>query len=392
MRRQYRVATPDEPEQWAPFTEIAAMAFGTTETKEAASLQQAGVANIRLVHEGEALVGGLEIIPMGQWFGGRSVPTAGIASVAVAPHFRGRGAARALMEDVLREQRAGGCALSTLYPATVTLYRRCGYELAGGRYTVRLSPRLIGPISRDCEISRVNGDDQQATEQLYASWAAARNGYLDREARLWNRIRRPHATRAHGFLFSYAGRPKGYVYYVQRTPSTHEQQIDATDLVATSPRAAASILAFLADHRSLVTEALWHTGPADPLLMLLPERHYRVELETYWMLRIVHLPHALEARGYPPNVSAELRLDVQDELLAENAGRWRVTIRNGRAEVGRGGEGSIQCDIRALAALYSGFQSAEGMALTSRFRCSPQDAAIVNAVFAGAPPAMADVF
>src|SRR2546430_8758854 len=55
---------------------------------------------------GEELVGTTEVMPSGQYFGGRSVPMGGVASVAVRPDQRGRGVAprllapsRALMPD-----------------------------------------------------------------------------------------------------------------------------------------------------------------------------------------------------------------------------------------------------------------------------------------------------
>ena len=289
-------------------------------------------------------------------------------------------------------QRAAGCALSALYPATVTLYRRCGYELAGGRYAIRLKPRDIGLLRRDCDVAPIGETDAATVEQLYSAGAAQRNGYLDRNPFMWKRVREPLQAQPRGFAFLSDGVPEGYVYYVQRSPSTHDQQLDVLDLVVRSPRAAVGALSFFADHRSLVNEIVWRSGPADPLLMLLPERHYRVELDIYWMLRIVHLPNAFEARGYPAGLTADLHLDVTDDLFDENSGRWIVSISDGRASVRKGGEGRIRCDIRALAALYAGFQSAEALNMTGALACTADDAATANAAFLGLPPSMADIF
>src|SRR4051812_31444593 len=94
-------------------------------------LAGAGFENVRVVRDRKRALGCLLLIPMGQFFGGRSLPMVGIAGVGVGLSDRGRGVARFLMAEALREIAARGFALSTLYPATQTLYRAVGYERAG---------------------------------------------------------------------------------------------------------------------------------------------------------------------------------------------------------------------------------------------------------------------
>jgi predicted acetyltransferase len=48
-----------------------------------------------------------------------------------------------MMGSMLGEARARGFALSTLYPANVSLYRRAGYERAGGFFTISFDPRTL---------------------------------------------------------------------------------------------------------------------------------------------------------------------------------------------------------------------------------------------------------
>ena len=50
------------------------------------------------------------------------------------------------------------------------------------------------------------------------------------------------------------------------------------------------------------------------------------------MLRIVDVAAALEARGYPAGLEAQLELEVEDELLAWNHGRLRLSVADGREE------------------------------------------------------------
>src|SRR6266540_2569520 len=65
------------------------------------------------------------------FWGGRPVPASQISGLSVGVQHRGRGAAGELLRGYLSEAHDRGAAISTLFPATVPLYRRAGYEYAG---------------------------------------------------------------------------------------------------------------------------------------------------------------------------------------------------------------------------------------------------------------------
>ena len=98
------------------------------------------------VVDGE-LVAMLRTHQMGHYFGGRAVPSVGIGGVAVAGHARGKRVAETMMIETLREFRETH-PISMLYPATVPLYRRCGYEYAAYRFQFKAPldglPRVTG--------------------------------------------------------------------------------------------------------------------------------------------------------------------------------------------------------------------------------------------------------
>src|SRR2546430_4922211 len=87
----------------------------------------------------EELVGTTEVMPGGQYFGGRSVPMGGVASVAVRPDQRGRGIAPRLLARSVERMHEQGLVISTLHPATTRFYRGLGWEI-GGEFGVRRVP------------------------------------------------------------------------------------------------------------------------------------------------------------------------------------------------------------------------------------------------------------
>ena len=62
--------------------------------------------------DGDEVLAGLGIYRLGQYFGGRSVPMAGIAAVGVPPEHRGRGVAKQLMTLTLQGLRDEGPVLN----------------------------------------------------------------------------------------------------------------------------------------------------------------------------------------------------------------------------------------------------------------------------------------
>ena len=123
-------------------------AFGAPASERTAYVERVHRDGQRLLREKGRITAGLVLLPMAQWFGGRAVPMTGIGDVAVAPEDWGRGAATRLMGSMLRELRDARVALSTLFPATMRLYRGVGYEAAGSVIEVTLATERIEIVDR----------------------------------------------------------------------------------------------------------------------------------------------------------------------------------------------------------------------------------------------------
>jgi predicted acetyltransferase len=349
----------------------------------------------RVLRRRERVVGGLLLLPMGQFHGGRRVSMTGIAGVGVDPIERGQGAATRLMHAAVAELHASGAALSVLFPATVPLYRRAGYEIAGGLYRIRAIARAIGVAERNLSMRPIERDDARAIERIYRKQAAQRSGWLDRSPYIWDRVHHsPKGSATHGYLVEGGRGPEGYVFYRQDPIANQATgfHLWLTDLAAGTGAAARRLLTFLADHGSQAREVTWHGGVDDPFLALLPERGHEIALLEPWMLRVVDVARALTERGWPRHVDVRLELDVRDELLATNRGRFVLDLADGAAEVRRGGRGTLALDCRALAALYSGHATPWQLAHAGRLTATDSALSRAAVAFAGPPPSLPDFF
>jgi predicted acetyltransferase len=101
----------------------------------------------------------------------------------------------------------------------------------------------------------------------------------------------------------------------------------------------------------------------------------------------------VEGRGYAPGVRAEVHLEIADELLPKNSGRWTVAVEGGRASsVVKGGRGGLRLDIRALAPLYSGLISAAQLRVLGQVEGDDEAVAAADAAFAGTAPWKSDMY
>lgn len=355
-----------------------------------------GIEHYRAVWRDGRIVGGLAAAPFGQWFGGACLPTAGISAVGVAPGERRRGVGGMMLRATLHELRAAGIPLAVLYPATLPYYRRAGFARAGSRMTYGLPLAGIDIAGEMAEMMPAGAADEPTFRALYQERARRHSGHLERPNWLWRYRFAPPQKRMFHFLAMRDGKPEGYLAYYQ---GERHEPLTITDVCVLTPAAGRAILGVLDSYRSMVDEAIWNGGPLDPLLYLLDDHlvagarlKWRVARHYDWMLRLVDVAQALTARGYPPDVSLETQLQIDDDVLPENHGCWTLRIHQGRAEVESGGAGRVRLDIRDLTALYTGFLSPIDLLALGAVSGAERDLAALTAAFAAPRPWMPDIF
>ncbi len=331
----------------------------------------------------------LKIYRFGHFFGGRSVTAIGIGGVAVAAHARGKRVAETLVTETLRELRGAGFAISTLYPATVPLYRRCGYEYAGFRMYYRAPldalPREDGPAVE--EWTDADLDDIAA---CYRAYATAINGLVDRPAWFWPKrvLHQFDESPVRRYCAREDGRVTGYVIYTQeKVPNLpYGFHLECRDFVWTTPGAARSLLAFAGRHRSTGVDLQWAGGANDPIANLIPEQD--VDRQSWFrpMLRLIDVPAAFEARGYPAPLEAAAELQVHDTAFGWNDAGWRIEATGGAAKVTPAQGARATVDVTTLAGMFSGMLSARDARRLGRLVADDVTVAALDAMLAGPVP------
>lgn len=349
-----------------------------------------GLENYRVIRHKGHVIGGLGIYHMGQWFGGRSLPLAGIAAVGVAPEHRGGGAAAELMTQTLRELYTKGVPLSTLYASTQRLYRKVGYEQAGNACLFSI-PTSSLITSNHLAIRPVESASGGVLQELYRQRAKATNGNLDRNRAIWARVLQSSEDVVYAYLVGSEDKPEGYIIFTHQSDATR-YSLRVRDLVILTPAAGRSVWTFFAKHRSLANDIRWMGPLVEPLLALVPEQTYKIVHLERWLLRVVDVPKALMLRGYPVGVETELHLEVWDDLLPENNGRFTLAVSKGRGEVTKGGRGELRLDVRGLAPLYTGLFTPYQLQAIGLIEATDVALSTAAMLFAGSEPWMSDHF
>jgi predicted acetyltransferase len=372
---------------------LLAWCFGFPAADAEPWLRRAGLENVNVRRRGGVIEASALTVPMGQYFGGKSVPMVGIAGVGTSAEARGTGAALAIMTRVLREQRAKGFAISTLYPATLGLYRKVGYERAGARFEARVPLSAIAIQDRALSLRAMTPEDGPAVEACYRAKASGVNGFVDRGPYVWQRTREPRGAHlSRGFVVGEGAHVEGYAYVHEKIDASLHFALHASDLVATTRRAYRRLLTFAADHGTIGNDLVWSAAPSDPSVQLLPRVGYDARVYPVWMLRVLDVASALTSRGWPEHVAIDVDLEVTDDVIADNAGRFTLHLAAGRAEVARGGKGSVKLDVRALAALYTGWQDPRTLSALGELEARTADLSALTSAFAGPSPWMPDFF
>ena len=274
------------------------------------------------------------------------LPAAGVTFVAVMPTYRRQGVLSSLMRRQLADVRDRGEPLAILWASEAVIYGRYGYGRASWHLDFTLHRGEGGLAGSGASAGRgaSAGDGMRLRiaepeaalpelAKVYDAVLTSRPGMFGRNDAWWRSVIFDPADDRHGasplrcLLAEDASGPRGYALYAgvdTWTGFLPENVLTVRELMAADPAASAALCTDLLS-RDLTTEfRLPHRPVDDPLLYQLADpRRTRPKLNDNLWVRIVDLPRALAGRRY--SCPVDVVLEVRDEILSANAGRWRLS-------------------------------------------------------------------
>jgi predicted acetyltransferase len=361
VRYPMRAVTPDEFEAYC---EVPTLAFAD------ATVPPEQVEHERLVFEfdrslaafdGDAMVGTAAAYTFQLTVPGGTAAAAGVTFVGVVPTHRRRGILSAMMGQQLADVVERGEAIAVLWASETAIYGRYGYGCASGmlKHTIRRGEGALTPAAaREAKAGTVRlragkpADLRTGLSKVYDAAVPRRPGMLARDSRWWDSVlndpqvfRNGMSTRQCLLAEDDSG-PLGYALY--RTKPDWDDglpcgKLAIRELIADGAAATAALWSDLLT-RDLMAEVTAHQRPVDdPLLDILADRRRaRSQASDGIWVRLTDVPAALTQRRYA--CAADVVIEVTDEVLPANAGRWRLQA------PGPGEGGKVSCERTTAAA------------------------------------------
>jgi predicted acetyltransferase len=140
----------------------------------------------------------------------------------------------------------------------------------------------------------------------------------------------------------------------------------------------------------------WSGPDPDPAaIYALSDRFARLTDRWHWMLRLVDLPAALQARPWPDQVAGQVAFRIEDPACPWNSGSWRLELEGGKGRVAPapGDADAPAADIRGLASLFTGFATHDDLIRAGLLAgLAPADVELLRAAFASPRPWTAEFY
>ncbi len=363
----------DMPAAW----ELGRLAFGRSSPTPQSPVAVPGITRYGAFDPGGRLVGGATDLHHEQWWAGRPVTAADIASVAVLPEARGRGVARSLLGAVLRGARERGAAISALFPTVAAPYRSCGWETGGTLRTVDLATMAL-PRHRPSphlSVSPGTAADLPAVAELYERVARHRCGLLTRRGPLFDDTGETAALPpgVDGLTLVHDGdQLVGYASWERGQGYDATAVLSVFDLFAATAEAARELVGVLAGWRSVTPTLRLCLLGHDAVSAQLPLEIAREHQQQMWMHRPVDVVRAVQSRGWPPHARGQVDFALDDVLAPWNTGSWRLEVADGSASLQRtDSEPGLRLAVQGFGLLYLGATTAQAVAEAGLLRCVP---------------------
>jgi len=348
----------------------------------------------RVVEDGGVVGATMRFLPFAHFYGGRAVSAAGISAVAVSAEARGAGLGTLLMRETLAELRAGGTAISSLYPATVNIYRKAGYGFGGIRTTWKV--RLVHlPSARNVSLVAFGDDEALQLNAAYERIAAETNGLIRRDEKHWRtRVLQSRDEKpSYRYLVREDGDVTGWIIYgLTESKDSWRSTMSCRDLFWRTPDAARALLSLASLHRSTCEYMEWTGPPAEPLADLLIEDPVENRDSFRWMVRLLDLPGAIETRGYNPLIEATVLIGARDPMFSENEGPWLIDVSGGAAKVSRAERADAIADVQTWASIWSSLLRPRDAVRLGALSATERALDTLEAIFAGPLPWLADFY
>lgn len=317
-------------------------------------------ADILGCYDGDALVSQFAVYPLKMNVYSTIYPVGFITSVSTYPEYCGQGIMSRLMHRSLARMREKQQSLAILYPYSIPLYRKRGWEIISNKisYTVR-DNQIPTHMEAPGYVRRV-GHDSADFMQLHDLFARQTHGCLFRNTLAWDEYWRwDEDDTVVAVYYGTDDKPRGYMVYLIKDDIMHIKE-----MIYLNREAQKGLWEYIRAHDSMIDEVRGNTYFNEPIAFGMDDADITETIRPYIMGRIVDVEQFLSRyRCEADQRNTHIVFDIEDRFLDWNNRRFDVCFNEGTCAVGEPGPDEaaskrLSMSIGTLTTLLLGYKTA----------------------------------
>lgn len=355
-----------EPEHLNQFNDLLRYAFQVTEKEllevgwENEDITQSKFpilkhANVLGWFDNDRLISQIAVYPMQMNIYNTVYDIGFITGVATYPEYAYKGLMSSLLKQCLKEMKEAGQSISLLYPFSIPLYRKKGWEIISDKMTFDIKDSQL-PKKFDVS-GYVRRVDEGSTDlfDLQNRFAQNTHGCIFRNELAWEEYWRwdvEDTTVA--IYYNSNDEPAGYVVY-----RLDKEILYIKEIVYLNIEAWKGLWNFISAHEPMVTEVKGNNYSNVPIAFWLEDSAIKETIRPYIMARIIDVEKFIsQYRFINIKRHASITLQITDKLLEWNNLKFTIEFSPSEQPIIKKEpvETLIELDIRALNTLLLGYK------------------------------------
>lgn len=336
----------------------------------------------------ESLVSQIAVYPLKMNVYDAVYPIGFVTSVCTYPEYSGHGLMKRLMHQSLKHMRHRQQSLALLFPYSIPLYRKMGWEIISNKITYSVKDRQI-PKKAEAPgyVRRVDWENEDF-RNLHAQFTAATHGCLFRNALAWEEYWRwDEDDTVVAIYYDVNGKPSGYMVYLIKEDIMHIKE-----MIYLTREAQEGLWEYIRAHDSMIDEVRGSSYFSDPIAFELEDGDIKETIRPYIMGRIVDVDQFFRKYHCDPTADhVRITLDVADEFLPWNNKKITVEFHKGNCEiVEKQAEQTVRLSIASLTTLMLGYKSAAKLYRLGRIQAEEETVCLLDDVLLHEVPYLSD--
>lgn len=293
-----------------------------------------------------------------------------VTSVCTYPEYSGHGIMKKLMVKSLTNMRHKGQSFALLYPYSIPLYHKLGWEIVSNKISYTVKDRQIpAKATAPGYVRRVDWENADFMN-LHSTFASVTHGCLFRNALAWEEYWRwDEDDTSVAIYYSKDDVPYGYMVYMISSDVMHVKE-----MIYLNREAQLGLWEFIHAHDSMIDEVRGNNYYSEPIAFELDDSDIKETIRPYTMGRIIDIRQFFAKYACDPDEpSVCIRFYIEDDLLAWNNGYFTYLFDNGKCiETEQQPDYEVSMSIGTLTTLMLGYKTAEKLHVMDKIQASDE--------------------